>query len=166
MSTDWQVFLLARHGQRGEGESAVIEGQLKGHVHCIEQDLFAHELNVHLLVIEVACHFAYLPHGVVDKATPLRPIVQRQALLGLILANEAGSTHAWVRELQVLVQIVQPIEKVSHMPSQHGQDSVIAILTHKADKVDAQSIHEFALRYSKYLRIALKITIININYNC
>lgn len=131
------MFLLARHGQRGEGESAVIEGQLKGHMHRIEKDLLAHELNVHLLVIEVTCHFAYLPHGVVDKATPLRPIVQRQALLSLVLANEARSTHAWVRELQVLVQIVQSIEEISHMSSQHGQHSVIAILTHKADKVDA-----------------------------
>lgn len=60
--TNWQMFLFACHGQRGERERAIIERQLKCDVHRVEKDLLAHQLNVHLLVVEMASHLRIVKH--------------------------------------------------------------------------------------------------------
>lgn len=45
-SSYWQMFLLARHRQRGLCKSPVIEGELEGDVHGVEKDLLAHKLDL------------------------------------------------------------------------------------------------------------------------
>lgn len=45
-SSYWQMFLLARHRQRGLRKSPVIEGELEGDVHGVEKDFLAHKLDL------------------------------------------------------------------------------------------------------------------------
>lgn len=146
MSTDGQVLLLAGHCQRGQRECPIIEGQLEGHMDRVEQDLLPHQLDVHLLVVEVACHLPDLPHCVVNEAAPLGAIMKGQTLLRFIFTNEAGGSHPRIWELQILMQVVQAVEEVAHVTTQDGQNAIVSILTDKAHEVDAHLVHEISFR--------------------
>lgn len=88
MGTNWQMFLLPCHGQRGQGKGSIIECQLEGDMYGIEKYLLTHQLNMHLLVIEITGNFTYLTHGVVDETTSFRTIVQGETLFRFIFTNE------------------------------------------------------------------------------
>lgn len=47
------------------------------------------------------------------------PVVQREAGLTLLLHAEAGRLHLGEGEAEVLVQIVQLVDEVAHIPPQH-----------------------------------------------
>lgn len=53
-STDGQMFFLTRHGQRGQRESSIIEGQLERYMDHVEKLLLAHQLYLHFLVVEMS----------------------------------------------------------------------------------------------------------------
>lgn len=72
------MLLLASHRERGEREGAIVEGELEGHVHGVEEHLLAHQLDMQLLVIEVTCHLPYLAHRVIDEAPAFAPIMKGQ----------------------------------------------------------------------------------------
>lgn len=44
-------------------------------------------------------HFFDLAHGVVHETPAFAPVVQRQPLSGLVLANERGRLHPRIRKL-------------------------------------------------------------------
>ena len=46
-----------------------------------------------------------------------------------------------VREAQVLVQVVQPVQKVAHVPSKHAQDALVAEATDVRDESVADEAH-------------------------
>lgn len=50
------MFFFARHCQRCQCKCPIIECQLKCDMHSIEQDLFAHQFDVHLFMVEMAGH--------------------------------------------------------------------------------------------------------------
>lgn len=76
---DGQVLLLAGHGERGQGERPIVEGQLEGHVDRVEEYLFADELDLELLVVKVPGHFPDLAHRVVDETPPFASVMQSQS---------------------------------------------------------------------------------------
>lgn len=61
--------------------------------------------------------------------------------------------HQWIAELEIFVQVVQAIEKISHVTAQNRQHSVVAVLTDEVDEVDAHLIHEFHLGNAKNLLV-------------
>jgi len=94
-----------------------------------------------------------LTHRVVDESSTLGTIVQGQTLLRFVFADKAGSSHPRIRELQVLMQVVQSVEKVAHVAAQDGKDTIVAILAHKAHEVDAHLVHEIPLRNAQNLKV-------------
>ena len=73
------MLLLPRHGERGEGEGSIVECQLKGDVHGVEEYLLADELDLELLVIKVTGDLAYLSHRVVNEAPAFASVMQSQS---------------------------------------------------------------------------------------
>lgn len=59
------------------------------------------------LVIKMPGHLLYLAHCVVHETAAFAPVMQRQPLPGLVLADERRRLHPRIREFKVLVQIVQ-----------------------------------------------------------
>lgn len=49
------------------------------------------------------------------------------------------------------MQIVETIQKVTHVPAQHRQHSVISILADKADKTNAHLVHKFFFGDTQHL---------------
>lgn len=62
------------------------------------------------------------------------PVVQREAGLTLLLHAEAGRLHLGEGEAEVLVQIVQLVDEVAHIPPQHLHRD-----THTRNSVDLQT---------------------------
>lgn len=81
------MLLLPSHREGGEGEGAIIEGELKGNVHGVEEHLLAHQLDLQLLVIKVPSHFPYLAHRVIDEAPAFAPIMKGQTCIDRSLKN-------------------------------------------------------------------------------
>ena len=56
-------------------------------------------------------------------------VVQLQARRRLVLAVEGGRLHVGVGEAQVLVQVVEAVQEVTHVSAQHAQDALVTIAT-------------------------------------
>jgi len=61
--------------------------------------------------------------------------------------------HQRIAEFEIFVEIVEAIKKITHVTSQHGQDTIVAVLTDEIDKVDAHLIHEFTFRDAQQLNV-------------
>lgn len=86
-----------------------------------------------------------LPHRVVHESSSLAPIMQSEALPGLVFTYETRRSHSRIRKLEILVQIVEPVQKVPHVPPQHRQHPVVAVLAHKPDEEYAHLIEKVGL---------------------
>lgn len=49
------------------------------------------------------------------------------------------------------MQVIQPVEKVTHMSTQYGEYAIVPILANKSDKVHAHLIHKFMFGDTQYL---------------
>lgn len=78
--------------------------------------------------------------------------MKSKSLPCLILANKARRSHPRVTELEVLVQIIQTVEEVSHMPAEYRQNSVVAVLWDESNKVHPHLIHELPFCYTEHLK--------------
>jgi hypothetical protein len=91
------VLLLPGHGEGGQGEGPVVEGQLEGDVDGVEEYLLADELNLQVLVVKVPRDLPYLAHGVIHEAPALASVMQsqsceyRKGLQALLLEERASS---------------------------------------------------------------------------
>lgn len=59
-----------------------------------------------------------------------------------IVVKSIDLPHQRVAELQIFVQVIQAVEKVSHVPTQHGQHPVVAVLAHEVYEINSHLIHE------------------------
>lgn len=71
-----QVFLLAGHRERGEREGPIVKGELKSHVHGVEQNFLAHQLDLKFLMIEMSRHLPYLTHRIVNESSAFAPVMK------------------------------------------------------------------------------------------
>ena len=55
------------------------------------------------------------------------------------------------------MQVVQSVQKVSHVSSQHRQHSIVPILAYKVDEKYSHLVHELAFRYIEELQKFKKI---------
>lgn len=46
------------------------------------------------------------------------------------------------------MQVIQAVEEVSHVTSQHGEDTIVTILTYEINEVHSHLVHELSLGYS------------------
>jgi hypothetical protein len=53
--------------------------------------------------------------------------------------------HQWITEFQIFMQIVQAVEKVSHVSAQDREDAIVSILADEVYEVNSHLIHEFHL---------------------
>lgn len=85
--SDRQMFLLASHRERCQGEGAIVEGKLKGHMDSVEEHFLAYEFDLQFLVIKVPSDFSYLAHCVVDEAPAFASIVESQPCVDSLLSK-------------------------------------------------------------------------------
>lgn len=78
--------------------------------------------------------------------------MQSETVFRFVFANETGRAHSRIRKFQVFVQIVQTVEKVAHVSSQHGQNSVVTVLTHKTDEEYAHLVEKLFFAHFQYLK--------------
>lgn len=102
------MLLFPSHRQRSKREGAIIKGELKSHMHGIEQHLLAYQFDLQLLMIKVPCDFPYLTHRIVHKATAFAPIMKGQTYTSVdstlrfvitnvvSLRNDKLNTHTYI----------------------------------------------------------------------
>lgn len=69
-----------------------------------------------------------------SEAFPGAPVVERQAGLALLLHTEAGRLDFGEGEAEVLVQVVQLVDEVSHIPAKHlisGEGQCLSVVQTK-----------------------------------
>ena len=55
-----------------------------------------------------------------------------------------------VREAQVLVQVVQAVEEVAHVPAEHAQDALVAVAADVLDERVPHEAHHLGERYAQH----------------
>lgn len=63
-------------------------------------------------------YLSYLPHGVINESPTFAPVMQSQSLPRLVFAYKTWSPHPRIRKLQILMQIIQAVQKIPHVPTQ------------------------------------------------
>lgn len=58
-------------------------------------------------------------------------------------SENIGLPHQGIAELEIFVQVVQAIEKISHVTAENGQHSVVSVLAYEVHEINAHLIHEF-----------------------
>lgn len=62
-----------------------------------------------------------------------------------IFIEDITLPHEWIAELKIFVQVVQAVEEVPHVTSQHGKNPIVTVLTDEIDEVNSHLIHELHL---------------------
>ena len=86
-----------------------------------------------------------LSSHVVFVVLSLTTVMQNNAIGSLFFNEETWWFEFLVAEAHVLVQVVQTVQEISHVSTQHSQDSIIAKLTDEIDKLNAQHLHQAVL---------------------
>lgn len=73
-------------------------------------------------------------------------------LARFVFADERRRSHPRIGELEILVEIVQAVEEVPHVSSQHREHAIVTVLTDESYEVHAHLIEELLLRHAEYLR--------------
>ncbi len=94
-------------------EGAIVEAQLQYEVVLIDRLVLLQQVHVDAGVVEDAPYLRYLPDGVPEEEVALGAVVQYQAVFVFILAEVGRRTEARVAQAQVLVQVVEAVEKVA-----------------------------------------------------
>lgn len=79
------------------------------------------------------------------------------------------STLPWIGEFQVLVKVVETVEKVSELSSQQSQDITISELTQEIDEIITHAFKELGVLAAQKLESLLSHSthkLFRVNLNC
>ena len=119
---------------------AVVELQIQREVTLLSALLLLQDADVQVLPVYLPDRFQ-LPDDVAEVALPLGGVVEHHALGGLVLADEGRGSHLGVAEAEVFVEVVQSVQKVSHVSAQHPQESGVAIATYVLHEILPEHHH-------------------------
>lgn len=79
---------------------------------------------------------------IVHESFTLASIVEHKSCGTLFLDEKARRFQLGITEPHVLVQVVETVQKVSHVSTKHAQDAVITVLAYKVDKLASKFLHD------------------------
>lgn len=104
--------------------------------------IVGNDVNVYLGVVEHFAHLRYLPPHVVQIASSFGAVGQGEAVLGLVLYEKRWRFQFGVAEAEVLVKIVQAVEKVSQISAEDFENSIVAKLSNESDEIHTNFEHD------------------------